>query len=287
MKNRAYLFVVAGYFILAIVVLSLILLTVSRGLFARPDRPQESAAQRLFDLRCSSAGEFIYRTAENVDGVFLLKLREKRSSFSEQFSMDDPYGPDLSGGGYIMNFLKGFHEAKRNPAKVPRGYTYVEAFDRYDGRQYRYTGYQKIVGRKDTMAPNVRINIKNDPEYDLNVYDYALDRVAIKSPRSKYGVTYADISTDEDRRNWIAGSRLQVIELSTKSVLAERIGYMMDPGQGASGGGRSPWLIAAGYACPGFGADGQRTYGLPGATASRVNQTIRFVEKVLIPSQAE
>ncbi len=287
MKNRAYLFVVAGYFILAIVVLSLILLTVSRGLFARPDQSQQTAAQRLFDMRCAGAGEFIYRTAANVDGVFLLKLREKRSSFSEQFSMDDPYGSDLSGDGYIKSFLKGKYENSGRPDLAARAYSFVEVFDLKDGKQYRYSGYRKIVGRQEATAPNVKINLRNDPNYDLNIYENALSRVGIKSPRSNYGVTYADISTVEDRRNWIAGSRLQVIELSTKSVIAERIGYMMDPGQGETGGGRSPWLQAAGYACPGFTGDGRRTYGLPGAMSLQINQTIRFVGKVLKPSQAK
>ncbi len=287
MKNRAYLFVVAGYFILAIVVLSLILLTVSRGLFARPDQPQESAAQRLFDLRCSGAGEFIYRTADKVDGIFLLKLRGSDKNFSDQFLMDDPYGADLPGQGYIMTFTTAYNESNGKLLVPARGYTFVEASDPGTQRLHRYTGRLKIIGQVDATAPNVKLALRNDPKLDLNIYRYMLDKVEIHSPLSKYGVTYADISTDEDRRNWIAGSRLQVIELSTKSVLAERVGYMIDPEQGETGGSRSPWLHAAGYACPGFGGDGNRTYGQRGAWALQTNQTIRFVEKVLKPTQDE
>jgi hypothetical protein len=64
-----------------------------------------------------------------------------------------------------------------------------------------------------------------------------------------------------------------VIDLQSNEVIAERIGYMVDRGQGVTAGGRSPWLLAAGAACPAF----------PGQHAEQANQTARFVEKVLFP----
>lgn len=80
--------------------------------------------------------------------------------------------------------------------------------------------------------------------------------------------------THEDRENWIAGSSLKVIDLQTEEVIAERVGYVLDRGQGESRAGRSPWLLAASTACPAF----------PGPHAGQVGQTARFVEKVLIPA---
>lgn len=91
----------------------------------------------------------------------------------------------------------------------------------------------------------------------------------------RYGVTYDDISTREERDFWIAGSSLKVIDLQTKEVMAERIGYMMDRGQGNTNSGRSPWLFAADNACPPFGS----RYG----AAAQTNQTEKFVESVLKP----
>ena len=102
--------------------------------------------------------------------------------------------------------------------------------------------------------------------------DYVLDRVPAPDPAPRYGVTYDDLSTREDRDYWIAGSSLRVIDLETHEVMAERIGYMMDRGQGSTGGGRAPWLHATRHACPAF----------PGSRGSQSYQTLDFVEKVLI-----
>ncbi|MBK6638461.1 MAG: hypothetical protein IPG34_12860 [Rhodocyclaceae bacterium] len=59
--------------------------------------------------------------------------------------------------------------------------------------------------------------------------------------------------------------------------MAERIGYMMDGGQGNNSGGRKPWLSAADNACPEFAPQ-------HGFTAQR-RQTQAFVESVLKPKQ--
>jgi hypothetical protein len=86
-------------------------------------------------------------------------------------------------------------------------------------------------------------------------------------------VTYDDISTREERDFWIAGSSLKVIDLQTNEVIAERIGYMMDRGQGNDSGGRAPWLFAADHACPMFAPQH--------GAAFQTYQTRKFVEKVL------
>jgi len=108
-----------------------------------------------------------------------------------------------------------------------------------------------------------------------------LDRAPAKAAAPRYGVTYDDISTREEREYWIAGSSLKVIDLYTDEVIAERKGYMIDRSQGSLAGGRSPWLLAADEACPKFAKYGSNV-GAP-AFASQPRQTQDFVEKVLIP----
>ena len=106
---------------------------------------------------------------------------------------------------------------------------------------------------------------------------FVLDKVPVSSAPPRYGVTYDDISTQEEREYWIAGSSLRVIDLQTNHIIAERIGYMMDQGQGNTSGGRSPWLLAADNACPKFGPENvevPRSFHQP-------RQTRNFVEKVL------
>jgi hypothetical protein len=65
-------------------------------------------------------------------------------------------------------------------------------------------------------------------------------------PESRFGISWEDISTPEDRKYWVAGSRLSVIDLTDKSVVAERVGYLIEAGFGSTAGQRRPWLAARG-----------------------------------------
>ena len=236
-------------------------------------RTRLATAQAMFQDRCKQAGEFIHKTAEDVDGVYLLKLRPGPINYGNQYRMDDPYGRDLTGEGYIQSFARGFEtrQAQFAPGSPNRyGYLYVDADDPNDGQRYRYTG------RID--QPWLR-----DKRYGEWVREFVLDKVLAPDPAPRYGVTYDDISTREERDHWIAGSSLRVIDLKTGEVMAERIGYMMDPGQGNDSGGRAPWLSAANYACPSFQPKNARQPGF----SYQVGQTRKFVTKVLIPSQEQ
>ncbi len=159
------------------------------------------------------------------------------------------------------------------------GYLYVDTLDPNDGKRWRHIGSMKAVGRMDANAPNVQDDLKRNPNYDLNIYRFVLDKAPAPDPAPRYGVTYDDVSTREERDYWIAGSSLKVIDLKTNEVMAERIGYMMDRGQGNNSGGRSPWLLARDYACPSF----PKT---PGGQPFAMRQTRNFVEKVLHINQS-
>ena len=242
-------------------------------------RERLAVAEKMFAERCKKSGVFIHRTAENVEGIFLMKLRGDDINYAGQYLMDDPYGHDHGGDWYIKAFLRGFEtrQAQFAPGSPNRwGYPYVEAIDPKDGQRYRYTGSVKVVGRKDPTSVNHKLALARDPNFDLNNYAFVLDKVPAPGPLPRYGVTYDDLSTREERDYWIAGSSLRVIDLQTNEVMAERIGYMMDRGQGSTGGGRSPWLFAAYNACPAFPRD-------PGGHAYQTDQTHDFVVKVLSP----
>ncbi len=279
------------------ILLSLLLSLCLGGCAAQGTQPAnqgaESAATRLqtaeamFRERCKAAGEKITRTVDNVEGIFLMKIRPDKINFDDQFALTDPYGDDLGGDGYIQSFTKGQYQATHTgtpaPGSPPRiGYRYVEALDPQDGKRYRYTGSTKAVGKKDETAPNVQLELKRNPNYDLNIYAYVLDKTPAPGPQPRYGVTYDDISTKEERDYWIAGSSLKVIDLKTNEVIAERIGYMMDRGQGSTSGGRAPWLLATENSCPNF-REGFKIQAP--ASAGQSYQTLDFVEKVLKPKQ--
>ena len=100
----------------------------------------------------------------------------------------------------------------------------------------------------------------------------------IQQQSARYGITWDDISTREDRELWIAGGSLKVIDLQTNEVIAERTGYMMDREQGSRAGARSPWAYALRNACPGFPSDGTHT-----TRSWPRTETLIFVSKVLQP----
>ncbi len=235
---------------------------------------EQSARQRaMFAELCKTSGVRIDRTETDVEGVVLLKIRTRSRDFDDQYTAEDPYGRDFSEDAYIMSFLQGFQNGR---GELPSsGYTFVDVMNSVDGTRHRYTAAWMVVGRKDVAAPNVRHELEINPGYDLNIYDFKLNAPTQPKSTPRYGVTYDDISTHEQRSNWIAGSSLKIIDLTTNEVIAERIGYLMDPLRGSENGGRMPWLLAADYACPAF--EGRR-----GAIGQR-RQTARFTENVLKP----
>lgn len=236
---------------------------------------KSSIAQALFKRHCKNAGERIFERVEDVNGFLLLKIRPQKVNWSDQFVLDDPYGDDLGGDGYIKSFLRANYDLEdasrhlrvgkaKDVKRTREGYEFVEAVDPKDGLIYRYTGFVEQPGLKN-------------PAFSRKYYRVILTPTLATGPNLRYAVTFDDISTRKDREHWIAGSSLKVIDLQEKRVIAERIGYMYDPSQGNTSGGRSPWLMAANHACPAFDGYSPRF--------NRFGQTVRFVEKVLIPAR--
>lgn len=194
-------------------------------------------AEAMFQERCKKAGEFKHRTVDDVEGILLMKVRLKEASHGDQFKMDDPYGRDMWGDGYIKSFLRGNETRQAEfPPDTPQryGYQYVEVIDPEDGKRYRYSG-------------KIEEPWRHDDSYSKTYKRFVLDKIPAPAMSPRYGVTYDDISTREEREYWIAGSSLRIVDLQTNEVIAERIGYMMDRGQGALGTGgsqRAPSWVA-------------------------------------------
>lgn len=197
----------------------------------------------LFQEHCKNAGVKIHHTVEGVKGIYLMKVRTTYNQ-NNQYAMNDPYGDDGINEDYIIGFLIGrksngqligqYESRFEDPTDLP-GYRFVEAADPKDGKLYRYTLRIERPGRANSY--------------------YDVSRDPIDQRTARYGVTYDDISTKEDRDYWVAGSSLRVVDLETNEVIAERIGYMVDYGQGPNGGMRQGWTYATRNACPAFPGD--------------------------------
>ena len=222
-------------------------------------------ADAHFQECCKKAGVKIHRTVENVEGIMLMKLRPKWNPYDQ--NMVDPYGDDYGDRpeGYIGSFLQGRDDkgqlVENQKDAVRTGYHYVDVIEA-DGKCYRYTGYMDEIW-------------KRDPKYLRGYSRFTLKKTLAKGPAPRYGVTYDDIATPEERKMWIAGSSLKILDLKTREVIAERVGYMFDRGMGNNSGGRSPWDHAAKWACPRFPSTSSDN------SPIRAVQTRNFTEQVL------
>jgi len=122
-------------------------------------------------------------------------------------------------------------------------------------------GYRFVETPNPKGEGFLRYRLSNDNE--------KLEHEEIGMLESRYMVRQEDISTSEDRSFWVAGNRLSIIDMKSRQVLGERVGYVFESGFGSISGGRRPWLIAQDNACP------------PIARNSPINRL--FLEKVLIP----
>lgn len=214
------------------------------------------AGKALWEEKCRTvAGEKIYKTVENVEGILLFKVRPPRSEreWADPMWPGAAFAHELTTDGYIESFLlfeqkliggRGHVDSLQtsNP-----GYRYVDIIDEKDGQRYRYTGSNIIVGRKDINAPNVKISLGRDPNYDLNIYGWVLNKTSAPDPSPRYAVTFEDHVIPEDRALGVASSTVKVIDLMTQKVLGEMIRYVWSTP--ASSANPSPWLTA--YKCGG------------------------------------
>jgi len=214
-------------------------------------RLEESMA--LFKQRCKSAGERIVRTVDGVEGILWMKWRDKEINYSKQFKLDDPYGTDCIAEDCIRMLLRVTSGVMLNPEKAEmhaKGYLFLETVDPYDGMLVRYTANIEETDRFSSTQPNQSASISKPQSSGASMF--VLKREPINGVNVRYGIKWEDISSQEDREHWIAGGSIKVIDLYTDEVVAVRIGYLIDPGQGSTAGFRSPWTWAKSYGprCP-------------------------------------
>ncbi|MFD1841405.1 hypothetical protein [Paracidovorax cattleyae] len=238
----------------------------------RKERYQKAKA--LFDERCKGGGEKIYETVENVNGFLWQRWRPSEINYGDQFALTDPYGRNCGGEECIKPMLRVISGEELNLEDASRhadGYRFVETINPVSGEKYKYTAVVKSIHKRTPeQMEDYRKNIGKEPVSD--VYGFSLEKELVKSFSARYGVTWDDISTPEDRAYWIAGGAIRITDLQTRKVIAERIGYLMDPGQGNTAGDRGPWPWARSseYVCP-----------------SVDKHNINFIRSVLKPSKGE
>jgi hypothetical protein len=187
-------------------------------------------AWAYFKKKCETeAGEKIYKTFTGVRSVLVVKPLPPATEkdLYDQFWYGDPYSDSVT--PFRTLIVSRFIRERPSPSGSTKGFDFVEV------------GFQSGQGlRYERLFPS-----PVDPQRETS-------KVAIEKPESQFGLSWEDISTPNDRKYWVAGSRFSIIDLSNNSVIAERIGYYIEAGFGSTAGQRRPWQSSKGpkTTCP-------------------------------------
>ena len=204
-------------------------------------------SEQYFEYLCKNeAGEFIYRTADNIEGFYMMRpLKEATDNeLSHLYALEDPYttvtGHDSGDNVLAPRLFLGMGKYQFLEQPVQSNSESIST----DKRYRRFTGYDGK--NKETLK---------------------IDE--IKNLKSRYGYTWRGLTRPHDRELGIVGGELIILDLQSEEVLAVRRGYIR------SGNGRNLtgiwWLT--GQICP------------KGQPSRPDFYTHDFIAKVLEPKQ--
>jgi len=207
-------------------------------------RKRYDPAKARFDQLCQNAGEKIYRTADNVDGILLLKVRGDDEKYQsnrynprkDQMWEDAAVESEFDREAYVEEFFLWATSG------LPR-YAYIDVIQK-DGSIIRYS-----TRREDR--------------------NWVMDQQPTPHPRARYAVTYENDISWENRKHWIAGTTIKIIDTQTNELMAEKTMYAFVPELGYSKFEQNPNPWGRGMRCPDENSYEQKT--------------VIFVSKVLIP----
>ncbi len=213
---------------------------------AKERKQRYETGKAIFAERCKNAGEKIYKTVDNVEGIMLLKVRTIKPYSSINGASKDAMWESAAAArepkdmGYIAQFL--------NDVSIlfsKKTYNYIDVLQD-DQSIMRYEGTWSHI-------------------------DKPLKQITNPKNPARYAVIFEDDVNPENRKYWVAGTTIKIIDLKTNELLGERIVYAFEHGQGSLANARMPWLRAE--ICPEKPKDYRWDYFF----------TISFVHKILKP----
>ncbi len=203
--------------------------------------------QEYFEHLCKTeAGEFIYKTIENVEGLYMMRPRKEATDYELEhlYALEDPYGAVDTGASKPQDYLVqppfGRYEFLETPLSYNEGSANRGRFIRYF-RGNPQNSKKDFVFMKSSHSERVPYVVEMEPGDAL---------------KSHYGYTWRGITRPHDRESGIAGSELLLLDLKTNEVLGVQRRFIR------SGGVRNNltgiwWLNA--QICEQFGGRGLHT----------------------------
>jgi len=167
--------------------------------------------EQYFDHLCKTeAGEFIYKTVENVEGIYQMRPRPAVGyEANHLYAIEDPYGGPAGNDQPEMKFVR------------PTRYQFFESPDllrRGPGglKEFSHPSYFVTPDKDATLARYFGHNGQK-PKTMQKEFDVMR--------KSKFGYTWRGITRPHDREMGVAGSELIVLNLETNEVLGVHRGY--------------------------------------------------------------
>ena len=214
-------------------------------------KKQFDQAEALFTEKCKTAVPQVYQTAENIEGITLLKVwpRAENRTAAGADLMTETAG--LFGQSSEDNYIRGYlYWERRNSGKTIFDIQYKDAIqvpDKKDrGNKDLFRGFRYVdVKQPDGSYLRYHFTDPTDPR--------TLTSQPIAEP-SRYAVTFENPIYPEERKLWVASSQTTILDTQTNQVMATLNWYAFDPNVGRRSAGGQPWLDA--IECPKHGRTG-------------------------------
>lgn len=213
---------------------------------AKQDR--YATAKAIFDERCKSAGEKIYKTVNNVEGVTLLKVPNK---YENKFSYDPMWENATLENiqdkeSYILYYLLWEIRDKNTPNQ--RGIENGGASIRPNKLSFK--GYDFVdIKQDDGKYLRYKLKAEEDKEASSRFF-----KTETTTKPSRYAIDYINYVDPNDRKYWVAGTKVIIIDTQTNETIAEKTWYGLERGQGSTATDRSPWQQGI-VTCPSDGVN--------------------------------
>jgi hypothetical protein len=172
--------------------------------------------EQYFDHLCKTeAGEFIYKTVENVEGLLQLRPRDNPTDYELEhlYAIEDPYGHAVGGRDH------------------PEEYFVQPTIGKYQFLETQLSSRSKIKEgmryrrfyRDEKSNPSKQYQTAINGQFAMVLYIVA--QTEISTAKSRYAYTWRGITRPHDRKLGIAGGELIVLDLQANEVLAVRRGF--------------------------------------------------------------
>ena len=208
-------------------------------------------AEALFTEKCKTAVPQVYQTAENIEGITLLKVWPR--SENRDAAGADPMAATagLFGQATDDNYIKGYlYWERRFEDRTVLDMQFkrvIQVPDKKDrGSKALFRGFRYVdVKQPDGTYLRYHFTDPTDPR--------TLTSQPIAEP-SRYAVTFENPIYPEERKLWVATSQTTILDTQTNQVMATLNWYAFDPKVGRRSAGGQPWLDA--IECPKHGRTG-------------------------------